>query len=103
MNKPDIIIGDMCICTGTIDMVIPDGGSADRQATLRIRKFYDTPVVVASITSPDSNGTMFCLISVKISEVEGDTQIDFWAANVEIGTDSDFKYVLSYNVTGKIK
>jgi len=102
MQNPDILIKDMCICTGTVEMVIPAGGNHARQAEIRLRKFIGKPSVTASIASPDSNGTMFSLWSNQINDLSGQTQIVFSAANVQIGLPSDFKYYLSYVVTGKI-
>ena len=99
----DIIIGDMCICAGTVQMIIPEGGSHVRQADVRLRKFIGTPTVTASISSPDSNGTMFSLWSNQINDLGSETQIVFSAANVEIGKRSHFTYFVSYVVIGRIR
>lgn len=99
----DIIINDMCICAGTVKMVIPEGGAHVRQADVRLRKFISTPTVTASISSMDSNGTMFSLWSNQINDLGSETQIMFTAANVEIGKPSSFTYFVSYVVIGKIR
>ena len=102
MQNEDIIIKDMRICTGYVEMVIPAGGSHVRQVEVRLPIFIGTPVVTANVTSPDSNGSMFSLWNVKINHLAGQTQIMFSAANVQIGVPSNFTYFVSYVVTGKI-
>jgi hypothetical protein len=103
MQNPDIIIQEMCICTGTVTMIVPPGGKHVRQVDVRIRSFIGTPTVVASIESPDSNGTVFCLWSTVINNLGTETQIVFSATNAQVGQPSDFTYNLSYIATGKIK
>ena len=103
MQNPDIIINDMCICTGREEMQIPTGVTHVRQLTISLRKFIGIPVVTATVESPDSNGTMFCLWNINIVDQPNQTSIKFSAANVLFRQPSDFKYFVSYYVTGKIK
>ena len=103
MQNQDIIINDMCICTGNEEMQIPLTDKHVRQTTIILRKFIGTPVVTANVTSPNSNGTMFSLWNVTIVDLPSQTLFKFSAANVQIGIPSDFEYFVSYTITGKIK
>ena len=102
MNNKDIIIGNMCICTGSVHMDIPAGGKHVRQVTIFLRNFTNTPSVTASVVSSNGNGTIFGLYNVTIVGSLGQTEIKFTATNVQSGVPSDFDYRCSYVVTGEI-
>jgi len=104
MQNQEILIGKMSINSGVGQMVIPAGGSHVRQFEMRLPHLFNVnPVVTASISSPDSNGSMFSLWSVQINNLGNETQIIFSAANVQIGTPSNFTYFVSYVIIGQNK
>jgi hypothetical protein len=100
--NPDIVIGKMCICSGTIFMDIDDGTAVRQVIKTGIHPFKSTPVVTATIFSPESQGTMFCIFDITTVLTAGATEIKVTAANTDTGTPSKYKYFCSYTIIGRI-
>ena len=99
---PQVIsIGSNLVIYGRAQMIIPQGGKHVRQVAVYIpAQFNGTPSVTATVYSPQSPGTMFSLYNIQFNELGGQTQVVFSAANVQIGTASDYTFVCDYVVSG---
>jgi hypothetical protein len=99
---PQVIsIGSNLVIYGRAQMIIPQGGKHVRQVAVYIpAQFNGTPSVTATVYSPQSPGTMFSLYNIQVNELGGQTQVAFSAANVQVGTPSDYTFVCDYVVSG---
>lgn len=83
---------------GTEKMVIPEGGKHVRVCSLFLPPLPKNNAVTATVFSTNSNGTMFAIWSIKKIYEKDYTQIAFHAANVQIGSPSDFEYLIEWHV-----
>jgi len=99
---PQVIsIGSNLVVYGRAQMIIPQGGKHVRQVAVYIPALFNgTPSVTATVYSPQSPGTMFSLYNIQVNELGGQTQVAFSAANVQVGTPSDYTFVCDYVVSG---
>src|SRR6516165_2843571 len=99
---PQVIsIGSNLVVYGRAQMIIPQGGKHVRQVAVYIPALFNgTPSVTATVYSPQSPGTMFSLYNIQVNDLGGQTQVAFSAANVQIGTPSDYSFVCDYVVNG---
>lgn len=100
-NKSQVRIGDTLICSGTVPMIVPQGGAHVRQVEIRLPKFSPKPTVTATIYSTESPGNVFGIFSIKINDIGNQTQIVITATNVEKGFAVPFAYFCNYIVMGK--
>jgi hypothetical protein len=99
---PTIVpIGDSLIYAETAPMTIPQTGGKTRHVEFRLPLFHSKPTVVATIHSDRSPGAAFTVSSIKINEVDGQTQIVILASNVEKGVAVPYKYFCNLVVVGQ--
>lgn len=100
-NKSQVRIGDTLICSGTVPMIIPQGGAHVRQVEIRLPKFSPKPTVTATIYSTESPGNVFGIFSIKINNIGNQTQIVITATNVEKAFAVPYAYFCNYIIIGK--
>jgi hypothetical protein len=100
--QPQVMaIGSNLVVYGRAQMAIPSGGKHVRQAAVYLPALFNgTPSVTATVYSPQSPGTMFSLDNIQINDLGTQTQVAFSAANVQVGTPSDYTFVCDYVVSG---
>jgi hypothetical protein len=99
---PSILrVGDTLICSGTVPMIIPQGGAHVRQAEIRLPKFAQPPTVTATLHSTDSPGNVFGIFNIKINDLGNQTQVAITATNVQTGVAIPSTYLCNFIVIGK--
>ncbi len=82
--------------------VLMGGTNHVRQAEIRLPRFKKEPVVTATVHSKDSVGTMFKIWNITYNDLGNETQIAFFAQNIEIGKTSDYHFLCSFTVVGEL-
>ncbi len=100
-NRSQVRIGDTLICSGTVPMIIPQGGAHVRQVDIRLPKYSPKPTVTATTYSTESPGNVFGIFSIKINDLGNQTQVVITATNVEKAFAVPYPYFCNYIVIGK--
>ncbi len=102
-NQPSSVIrvGDTLICSGSVPMIIPQGGSHVRQTEIRLPKFAQKPIITATLHSTDSPVNVFGIFSIKINDLGNQTQVGITATNVERGVGIPSTYLCNFIAIGK--
>jgi hypothetical protein len=103
--------GKTLLCSGTEEMLIPEGGSHVRQCYIRIPfSFTDWPAITISVYSFNkekpqniSGGPALVPWAIENAGVSaGETLIKVSAINADYTTPVDFPYICSYVVAGEL-
>ncbi len=94
-------VGDTLICSGSVPMVIPQGGAHVRQVEIRLPLFAQKPTVTATLHSPETPGNIFGIFSIKTNRLGNQTQIVITASNVQGAVNVPFTYFCDFVVIGK--
>lgn len=102
-NQPSIVrVGDTLICSGSVPMLIPQGGAHVRAVEIRLPLFAQRPCVTATLYSPESVGPAFIIYNIKVNKLStNQTQIVINATNPQGAVNVPFTYFCDYVVIGK--
>ena len=106
MGKPNVVVevDGALICSGSEPMIVPQGGPHVRAAEIRVpARFAAPPAVTATVhptTGPGTVGAVFGIFSIKINELQGETQVVIQATNVQAGVPIEGDFVCEYIIVG---